>query len=356
MAATTDSYASDPSTTYALPLRKEFQRGQALYQKLENSELASSDPAFQEDVTEGINSLLRCAALVETLGVFSSNELLEDINTADLRYLLVNAYLAELISKRMGQDRTKVLQTAQHHYERFLAACEQHEILRADDKKFLETQMKGGIADPEKKRMEKIARYKREKATKEKLKELHEQLSYQAKANPNEDEDVDEELDREIILTTIDLFIQRTGENLKLIQDERKLLEMAKAKGTLQGPDSRDPSTIVEGTPPRMNHQGPLLASDGKILRPFVITSKREALRQQVFRPGHNLPTMTVEEYIDKEIERGNFLSGGGKEPETKIVDDNDHEALDAETFKARQWDEFKDDTPRGWGNRYNKG
>ena len=44
------------------------------------------------------------------------------------------------------------------------------------------------------------------------------------------------------------------------------------------------------------------------------------------------------------------------KEPEKQIVDDNDEAAIDAETYKAREWDEFKDVTPRGVGNRYNKG
>ena len=35
---------------------------------------------------------------------------------------------------------------------------------------------------------------------------------------------------------------------------------------------------------------------------------------------------------------------------------DEDEEAMDAATIKARRWDEFKDDNPRGWGNRHNKG
>lgn len=246
-------------------------------------------------------------------------------------------------------------------------------MLREEDKKFLESQLKGGMGDANKQRMEKIARFKREKATKQKLKvrrislpssrlvshlqnqDLHSQITTQAKPSNTEDETIDDELDREIILTTIDLFIQRTIENIKLIKDERTLLEnMPEAKPRPAG--QQDASATLDGhPPPRMNHQGPLLNSDGKILRPFVVAS-REAIRQGVFRPGHNLPTMTVEEYLDKEIERGNFLSGGTKEPEKQVADDNDEAAIDAETYKARDWDEFKDANPRGWGNRHNKG
>ena len=36
---------------------------------------------------------------------------------------------------------------------------------------------------------------------------------------------------------------------------------------------------------------------------------------------------------------------------------DQEEEAGDAAALeKARNWDEFKDDNPRGWGNRHNKG
>ena len=52
-----------------------------------------------------------------------------------------------------------------------------------------------------------------------------------------------------------------------------------------------------------------------KPLRPFTIlpaTANREQLRQQVFRPDHRLPTMTVEEYLEVERERGNIITGGG--------------------------------------------
>jgi hypothetical protein len=46
-------------------------------------------------------------------------------------------------------------------------------------------------------------------------------------------------------------------------------------------------------------------------LRPFVITSKRQELRDQVFRPGWALPTMTIDEYLQQEEERGNHIKGG---------------------------------------------
>lgn len=100
------------------------------------------------------------------------------------------------------------------------------------------------------------------------------------------------------------------------------------------------------------NATGPLMDPQGKPLRPFVITNKRTEMMNGVFRPGHSLPTMTIDEYLQQEVERGNVLSGGTEEPKKKEIDDNDEEALNAETIKARNWDDFKDDNPKGSGNR----
>ena len=51
-------------------------------------------------------------------------------------------------------------------------------------------------------------------------------------------------------------------------------------------------------------------------LRPFMIlpsdAAERARLQAQVFQPGHRLPTMTVDQYLEIEQQRGNIISGGG--------------------------------------------
>ena len=118
---------------------------------------------------------------------------------------------------------------------------------------------------------------------------------------------VDEEIEREILLTTLDLHVQQMLDNLASWSMEetmlKEILETQKKSGDKSFLENR-----VEPKPtPR---DGPLLSKTGKPLRPFVITT-RENLQKQVFQPGHNLPTMTIDEYLDREMERGNFLSGG---------------------------------------------
>ncbi|KAJ3073088.1 hypothetical protein HK102_006111 [Quaeritorhiza haematococci] len=165
-------------TEGGLSLREEFTKGQQLHDKLEDSDLPSIDPAYQEDVTKAIESLSRCAALVSALSLFSSNEIVEDINTTDLRYILVDALLGEVVLKQTGGDRLEILKKGQTHLEKFMRACDQHDILQKKDKEYYEAHIGGGEGsdsvvrkmDAQKQREEKVVRYKREKMTREKLK------------------------------------------------------------------------------------------------------------------------------------------------------------------------------------------
>ena len=51
-------------------------------------------------------------------------------------------------------------------------------------------------------------------------------------------------------------------------------------------------------------------------LRPFTIlpagASDRARLQAQVFQSDHRLPTMSIDEYLEIEQQRGNVISGGG--------------------------------------------
>lgn len=101
---------------------------------------------------------------------------------------------------------------------------------------------------------------------------------------------------------------------------------------------------------------GPLLSKDGKPLQPFTLTDRRTQLRQGVFRPGHNLPTMSIDEYLEEERRRGGIIEGGDQSAATQEIDEDNLEKADEETMKARAWDEFKEENPRGSGNTLNRG
>ena len=116
---------------------------------------------------------------------------------------------------------------------------------------------------------------------------------------------------------------------------------------------------------------GPVLSNDGKVLRPFTILpsksgplSTRLRLQSEVFRDGHRLPTMTIDEFLDREQERGNVLQGGGPSTSEAVEQaERDEQAEKEEDTvkgyeeeekglkKAREWDDYRDAHRKGEGN-----
>lgn len=116
-------------------------------------------------------------------------------------------------------------------------------------------------------------------------------------------------------------------------------------------------SERLEGPVARISGGGPLLSKEGRPLQPFTITDKRTQLRQGVFRPGHTLPTMTIEDYLEEEKRRGGIIDGGGESQKAAVEpDEDDMELADQETMKARAWDEYTEANPKGSGNTLNRG
>ncbi|CAO3587415.1 unnamed protein product [Absidia cylindrospora] len=229
-------------------------------------------------------------------------------------------------------------------------------------------------------RQDKIARYKREKALKETIQQLRQQLDDEKEqqqhrmATTGGTGEIDQELEREWVLALIDLELSRAIEQLHGIDQELVMVNEMEKMRQMASSSSSSGSTFNDRRAPTTRQQdneshtldannrrppirgGPLLTKEGRPLQPFIITNKRQQLKDQVFQPGHNLPTMTIDEYLQQEMDMGNIIKGGGEEPEKKEIEDNDYEALDAATMKQRDWDEFVEANPRGWGNRGNKG
>ena len=107
----------------------------------------------------------------------------------------------------------------------------------------------------------------------------------------------------------------------------------------------------------RNGKAGPILNKDGKPLQPFTLVDSRQRLHNGVFQPDHRLPTMTINEYLDEERKRGGVIDGGGEQSiHSAPVDEDSMARADAETMKAREWDEFVEANPKGSGNTINRG
>jgi immunoglobulin-binding protein 1 len=80
--------------------------------------------------------------------------------------------------------------------------------------------------------------------------------------------------------------------------------------------------------------------------------TERARKQQDVFRPSWNLPTVSVEEAAAVEMR---FAAKSKPEGSAEASDDEEDESDEA-LRKAREWDEYKDTHPIGWGNRINQG
>ena len=154
------------------------------------------------------------------------------------------------------------------------------------------------------------------------------------------DEDDESEWDehvRELAIHLLQLFWIQTWCQLDSLDQEVELLRNAPPS-----PKSRQHTTAekdmdawrLDAPPTNMlDGRGPLLDQSGKVvarpsassfcslhtfqpLRTFTIlpggATDRVRLQGEVFRSDHRLPTMSIDQYLEIERQRGNIITGGG--------------------------------------------
>ena len=169
--------------------------------------------------------------------------------------------------------------------------------------------------NPAQQRQQKIDQYKREKAAENQLTVLRAQLNNIDKETNSDLDDVE----RDWILAAIQLYIIKALQHLQSIDQELVMVKEMEAMAndrrrmmpSRSGQRQEEPIGVQRTLPPTWGRDKPLLNKEGRPLQPFVITNKRQELQDQVFRPGWSLPTMTIEEYLEQEEERGNIIKGG---------------------------------------------
>lgn len=344
-------------------LKAVFEAAESKRQEVNDAPSATS-PKYAEDLAAALKLYAQVINQISSVSLFSANEGVEDIATSSLPYLLVDFYIAELVQRTphlTPRERLQVLGQARSAYERFLSLVDGYGLVQAPYSKLLERYRDDEEAfavvagsDMAAKREGKIANFKAEKALKDKLQTL--------RRNPRYLDHGDEELVREVHLTSIQFAIHNAFQALDSLNRELPLLRSAPSptNSAAKSP-SDDPSDTSFRLDQPLNQLrpgagGPLLSTKGKPLQPFTLVGSRADLARGVFRPGHNLPTMSIDEYLEEERRRGGIIEGGGTEPPKRVVDEDDMEAVDRETYKARQWDDFKDDNRKGSGNTLNMG
>lgn len=281
------------------------------------------------------------------------------------RYLSVKYYIANLTLQRNANDRKATLLGCQALYTSFLRQLDTYGILSSSDAKLFETYLESPTSfstatssDPAARRETKISRFKTEK-------ELKRNLEY-LERNPGAAEN-DDELYRRLQLARLAYHTHHSFQALESIAQELHILSLAPSGPELAtnggNEDKRERARGAAGYSERLDGPlsagltGPLLSPDGKPMRPFTLLGKRTELRQGVFRPDHNLPTMSIDEYLEEERRRGGIIEGGGPQSGLRPEpNEDDLEKADEETMKARAWDDFVEENPKGAGNTLNRG
>ncbi|KAJ6781741.1 hypothetical protein PWT90_07458 [Aphanocladium album] len=335
-------------------------------------------PAFAAALAATLAQYTTCRDQIAGVSLFSPNETVEDVATSSLPYLLLDLRLAEVVQRTPYVDppqRKLVVRRARAAYESFLALADSYNLVAGRYAKLLERYRDDPAAfalvvattsggDMAARRDAKIAAFKAEKELKQKLALLRGDPRYLENGG-------DEDVVRQAHLAAVELGVHAALAGLESLNREMEMLAMAPERPPVGGQDAHgandansrardaeDDSSWRLDTPLRrsgLGQGGPLLSDKGKPLQPFTLVGGRSDVRAGVFRSGHNLPTMSIDEYLEEERRRGNILSGG-TDPKKPEVDEDDMEAVDRATYKAREWDDFKDENRRGAGNTMNMG
>lgn len=345
-------------------LHRLFKQARSQQDRLDELDSRSDD--YRQVLNTARRSLRQCRDLIDRLALFSKNEDLDDLSTQDLQYLTLDYYLAELNMKSYENDRNAQLKEAANDYETFLGRLEEYSILGGNDARLLRRYREDrqhfsltGNAGMEARRNLKLARFQEEKSLKDHLRRLRDQ---------SQSSDVDDEIVRSLYLAEINFAVHQAFQALDLISQEMAILasmphpDPSRHDHSHATADQRRADQSVDGYSDRLDvaglgrpGKGPLLDPRGRPLQPFTLTDKRTQLRQGVFRPDHSLPTMSIEEYLEEEHKRGGIVQGGNN-AEPPRPDEDDLDAADAATMKAREWDEFVEANPKGSGNTINRG
>ncbi|KZV96155.1 hypothetical protein EXIGLDRAFT_671305 [Exidia glandulosa HHB12029] len=350
--------------------------------------MSAADDETQEIIASALSDLRTVSTRVDSLALFSPNETVDDLTARDMVYLFAPFALSELKGRLRTPDpadRVINLKEAQILLRRFTSMLDQYDVVPTEDKALWST----ASTDPARRRETKINQYKNEKAVRAMIDSLRASRGQPTVDGGTEFDDIlallpeegtppsddDDDGSRKVILLCLRLMWSKAQAQLGSMEQELEVLRSIPppppgppAPGEQDDATWRLDSRVVPGT------RGPLLDSKGKPLRPFTIlpagaASDRQRLQAEVFRPDHRLPTMTIDEYLEEERQRGNIIEGGGQasldQPTT-----SEQLAMDAEddgTFfgeqkaeekrqKDEKWAQYTDTHRKGEGNTMNRG
>jgi len=358
------------------------QRLETVRRKIEDYDQKGYDKKFEEDWKKLLNELNDIKLKIYKEKIFSDNEEFKDIKTEDIKFMLVAFYQSELIQKFMV-NRKNILEFALKFYDEFYKLLQSYEYLSKEQvKKYKKLTHKDEEEGDNKKktqqqtfeemsqnRTEKIEMYKYKKNLSEKIKKI-------------EKEDIDKiDENREYWISYLNMSILKMFESIPMINMEIDALNhMEKMKKEPQSAPPKNPEhkkieTLTIKSPEDLLNLDPNnklvknlnfvtsfepnkfqffnLGNGLQTLDEQILAQLPQNIREKVFR-NRNPTEMTVEEFGEMQKKRMEEEEKKHKEHEKNKSDsDSDKEEVDdKKKKKAREWDDWKDEHPKGSGNR----
>ncbi|XP_023363810.1 immunoglobulin-binding protein 1 isoform X2 [Otolemur garnettii] len=323
-----------------------FETGRLLLDEVEAATEPTGSRIVQDKVFKGLDVLEKAAEMLSQLDLFSRNEDLEEIASSDLKYLMVPAFQGALTMKQVNPSkRLDHLQLAREHFINFLTQCHYYhvaefELPQTKNKTPENNTASSSIAYPSlvtmaSQRQAKIERYRQKKEVEHRLSTLKSAV---------ESGQADDEYIREYYLLHLRRWIGISIEEIESIDQEIKILR------------EKDSSKEASTSHSSLQERPPM--------KPFILT--RNMAQAKVFGAGYpSLASMTVSDWYDQHRKYGALPDQGiakatsefrraaqQQEDQEQKEEDDDEQTL----HRAREWDDWKDTHPRGYGNRQNMG
>uniref|UniRef100_A0A5S6Q6P6 TAP42-like protein n=1 Tax=Trichuris muris TaxID=70415 RepID=A0A5S6Q6P6_TRIMR len=313
-------------------------------QLTQHSEELLSDGLSVKDSSKQCSELIkRLECMLNTmnkLDLYSDNEHLDDISTKDLRMLKVYAYLGLLLTSATLDNRLDCLERAIFYMRRYLVILKTFDIFNDPDTEALLVdcptgkgsmqQLPKDLAETMKERERRVKRFKDQSMLKSRLE----------KANIGDPTRYSEEDVREIYLDELRLYGLRVLEEIALAIQEYDLLKSRQRM--------TDDADGVDGV------STPQRPCPFKL---FVIPHEEEKKKDWLQR--RDLTQHTAAGAASNSVV-AEFSPRGSRKTVTfdeELASSSSSDSGDDTSLRRqREWDDYKDSHPRGWGNTHNKG
>lgn len=278
--------------------------------------LILQDSLDKDSLSSLLHHLDACDRYTRLNSLISKNELLDEIPTKHIPFLMVSCLQALCLERQSKTPEALAL------FEQFL---EQVQRMYQDDS--VQCALNSSSNDPTQRRSTKITRFKETRELMKLIKEVKPQA-------------IDQEKERVLYVTMLKLCTLQMIDRMDMLKAEVTLVNMRDNK------EQKESKHTTAYPIPSLRH----------VQEPFMLVKDRTQVK--VFGPGHSLPTMTIDEYLDLELKQGTLIAQAQKKDNVKEMDEDEDDIMSYDTvkvYKQRTWDTFKEEHPRGSGNRHNR-